>query len=624
MIEGLIIAMALLAGAVCAVVWAKRARQRRLSEVAAQAEKHRQQAELDVRQVREQAERDAAEQATQAQRTVEQEQLVFAEEQRRVESLLQRKSKRIEQREAQLEQREGEVDRRYRELRELRRQTKDIRDAARERREARTRALEERAAETAAEVAQSMADRMVEEVRSECADRLRNLDSGAEEFNREAKRVMSIIMQRYTGHCVRERGAMTMQLPQGAWDKLQKDNAELLSKLSESTDVGLVPSDDQLSLRLESSDGVARETCRRVLTRALGEPVRNVDQLIEATQTALERELHAQGKDAFAQLGLPPADPEIVDLVGRLNYRTSYTQNQWRHAIEAGHLAGMMAQELGLAGELTAGRILAFAFLVTLFVGPVQMGTQILTDAQNALAGWRRVIGILETPADLVDPGPAGRQLPSGPIDVAFDGVQALERIRGGDYDLVVLDVMMPELDGLAVCQTLRAEGNEVPILFLTARGRVEDRITGLQAGGDDYLAKPFALRELLLRVGAIVRRRGWYRAAQSRASRLEFGGNQVDFGSYRAASWDGETHHLTHKEAMILKALSERAGEVVSREDILEQVWGYDVYPSTRTIDNFLVRLRKRFERDPEAPRHLHTVRGVGYRFTLEAESTP
>ncbi|MCB9557529.1 MAG: DUF3552 domain-containing protein [Deltaproteobacteria bacterium] len=352
MIEGLIIAMALLAGAVCAVVWAKRARQRRLSEVAAQAEKHRQQAELDVRQVREQAERDVAEQATQAQRTVEQEQLVFAEEQRRVESLLQRKSKRIEQREAQLEQREGEVDRRYRELRELRRQTKDIRDAARERREARTRALEERAAETAAEVAQSMADRMVEEVRSECADRLRNLDSGAEEFNREAKRVMSIIMQRYTGHCVRERGAMTMQLPQGAWDKLQKDNAELLSKLSESTDVGLVPSDDQLSLRLESSDGVARETCRRVLTRALGEPVRNVDQLIEATQTALERELHAQGKDAFAQLGLPPADPEIVDLVGRLNYRTSYTQNQWRHAIEAGHLAGMMAQELGLAGEL--------------------------------------------------------------------------------------------------------------------------------------------------------------------------------------------------------------------------------------------------------------------------------
>jgi len=203
--------------------------------------------------------------------------------------------------------------------------------------------------------------------------------------------------------------------------------------------------------------------------------------------------------------------------------------------------------------------------------------------------------------------------------EVAGDGVQALERLRAERFDLVVLDVMMPRLDGLAVCERLRAEENDVPVLFLTARSELDDRLRGLEAGGDDYLPKPFALRELLLRVAAILRRREGYRRRVEESATLEFDENRVDFRTYKATAWDGAAHELTHKEAMILKTLSEREDEVVSRESLLETVWGYEVYPSTRTIDNFIVRLRKRFERDPESPRHFHTIRGVGYRFTRE-----
>ncbi|MCZ0952880.1 MAG: response regulator transcription factor, partial [Rhodospirillaceae bacterium] len=160
--------------------------------------------------------------------------------------------------------------------------------------------------------------------------------------------------------------------------------------------------------------------------------------------------------------------------------------------------------------------------------------------------------------------------------------------------------------------------GLHTPVLFLTVKGAPEDRIRGLEAGGDDYLAKPFHLKELLLRVAAILRRSHWYmRAGQT----LGFNGNTIDFLTYHATAWDGSEHTLTHKEAMILKFLAEQAGAIVPREDILDRVWGYEVYPSTRTIDNFIVRLRKRFERNPEMPEHFHTVRGVGYRFTQEAE---
>ncbi|MCE2557949.1 MAG: response regulator transcription factor [Acidobacteria bacterium] len=201
-------------------------------------------------------------------------------------------------------------------------------------------------------------------------------------------------------------------------------------------------------------------------------------------------------------------------------------------------------------------------------------------------------------------------------VDWIGDGEVALERIRDPRYQLVILDVMLPGVDGFTLCEEARRHGVDTPVLFLTAKAGVDDRIRGLEAGGDDYLAKPFHLTELLLRVQAILRRRAW-RAAETSPDVVRFGDNHFDFSAFAGASWDGKTQQLTQKEAMILKTLAEREGEVVSREDILDRVWGYEAFPSSRTIDNFVLRLRKRFEPDPERPRHFHTVRGVGYRFT-------
>lgn len=203
--------------------------------------------------------------------------------------------------------------------------------------------------------------------------------------------------------------------------------------------------------------------------------------------------------------------------------------------------------------------------------------------------------------------------------DVAHDGRAGLERVRERHFDLIVLDVMMPNMDGIELCAQLRRDGVQTPVLFLTVKGDAEDRVRGFEAGGDDYLTKPFHLKELLLRVAAILRRSHWY---QSSTAALAFGGNRIDFQTYEARAWDASRHVLTHKEAMILKMLAEHANQIVTREEILDRVWGYEVFPSTRTIDNFIVRLRKRFERNAEEPAHFHTVRGVGYRFTPEPQA--
>ena len=207
-------------------------------------------------------------------------------------------------------------------------------------------------------------------------------------------------------------------------------------------------------------------------------------------------------------------------------------------------------------------------------------------------------------------------------VDQAGDGRAALEQLGAQAYGLILLDVMLPQIDGFTVCRTLRERGDNTPVLFLTARGDPADRVRGLEAGGDDYLPKPFHLKELLLRVRAILRRWDWYQSAAAESAVLRFGENEIDFRAFRARAWNGLTQELTEKEAMILKVLAERPGEIVSREDLLERVWGYDVFPSTRTVDNFILRLRRRFERDPTNPRHFLTVWGVGYRFLIEGES--
>lgn len=200
-------------------------------------------------------------------------------------------------------------------------------------------------------------------------------------------------------------------------------------------------------------------------------------------------------------------------------------------------------------------------------------------------------------------------------VTVAVTGPDALQRLRGARFDLVVMDVMLPGMDGYSVVETIRLEGDTTPVLFLTARTAPADRIRGLRAG-DDHLGKPFELEELLLRVGKLIQRSATGPAHPVLGS-YAFGENHVDFSSYEVKGVGGQARTLGQREIMLLRLLVEREGEVVSREEILQKVWGYNVFPTTRTVDNFIVGFRKYFEPDARAPRHFHSIRGVGYKFT-------
>ena len=188
------------------------------------------------------------------------------------------------------------------------------------------------------------------------------------------------------------------------------------------------------------------------------------------------------------------------------------------------------------------------------------------------------------------------------------------------DFDLLILDIMLPGVDGFEVCRQLRAEGNQIPILFLTARGSDADRILGLQLGADDYLTKPFLVEELVLRVRGILRRAEWSQTPARTGPVIQIGGNEVDMDTMRATTAAGSAA-LTEREVMLVRFFSENEGRVLTRGELLERVWGYTFDTSTRTLDTFVHRLRKHFEEDARHPRHFHTVRGVGYRFTSEAE---
>ena len=194
------------------------------------------------------------------------------------------------------------------------------------------------------------------------------------------------------------------------------------------------------------------------------------------------------------------------------------------------------------------------------------------------------------------------------------NGKKALELIEGQHFDLLLLDVMLPDLDGFSITEQVRLTNHEIPILILTAKDMAQDRVTGLKKGADDYLTKPFNLEELLLRVNNLLRRS--QRVKGEATGVYEFGKNKINFETFEATTWRGEAITLTKKEAMLLKLLVERKNEVVSRNQILQSVWGYDVFPSTRTIDNFILAFRKYFEPDPKQPRYFHSMRGVGYKF--------
>lgn len=202
--------------------------------------------------------------------------------------------------------------------------------------------------------------------------------------------------------------------------------------------------------------------------------------------------------------------------------------------------------------------------------------------------------------------------------EVVETGEAALARLEADDppVDLVVLDVMLPGVNGFEVARHLRAARRYLPILMLTARGRADDVIKGFEAGADDYLAKPFELSVLLARISALIRRHDWGRRAESPPEdRYAFAGREIDFAALELRR-DERTLPLTLMEANLLRYLVRREGQVVSRKDILEQVWGVHEDTDTRAIDNFIVRLRRHIEDDPASPRHLLTVRSVGYRF--------
>ncbi len=205
-------------------------------------------------------------------------------------------------------------------------------------------------------------------------------------------------------------------------------------------------------------------------------------------------------------------------------------------------------------------------------------------------------------------------------VSSSFDGASALKMIHQEYYDLIILDVMLPEVDGIAVCESIRLQQIDIPILILSAKNSSADRVLGLKKGADDYLTKPFNLEELLLRVEKLISKNEKIESKHSITDTYEFGNNKIDFNGLMLTNQKGEKIELTKKEAMLLKLLIENKNEVVTREKILQAVWGYNVYPTTRTIDNFILNFRKYVEDDAKNPVYFQSVRGVGYKFNQVA----
>ena len=224
---------------------------------------------------------------------------------------------------------------------------------------------------------------------------------------------------------------------------------------------------------------------------------------------------------------------------------------------------------------------------------------------------------VAEDEENLLDAIKMNLELEDYEVVAAKTGAEALNFFKEQRFNLVVLDVMMPEMDGFEVCEKIRLEDTDIPILFLTAKDTSADRVKGLKIGADDYLTKPFNLEEFLLRVRVLVKHSMKGTKDEQELKIYKFGNNEINFVTYEAKSYDGNTYNLTKKEAMLLKLLIDRKGEAVSRNQILQYVWGYDVFPSTRTIDNFLLSYRRYFEEDPKNPKYFHSVRSVGYKFT-------
>ncbi len=201
-------------------------------------------------------------------------------------------------------------------------------------------------------------------------------------------------------------------------------------------------------------------------------------------------------------------------------------------------------------------------------------------------------------------------------VTSAYNGTKALKAIKEEYFDLIILDIMLPEIDGISIIERVRLQNLEVPILILSAKDSNTDKVLGLRMGADDYLTKPFNLEELLLRIQKLIQKSTLLQHKEPISNTVMFGKNCVDFKAQEATTWQGKKITLSKKEAMLLRLLIEHKNEVVTREKILQSVWGYNVYPTTRTIDNFILSFRKYFEEDSRTPKHFHSVRGVGYKY--------
>ncbi len=222
---------------------------------------------------------------------------------------------------------------------------------------------------------------------------------------------------------------------------------------------------------------------------------------------------------------------------------------------------------------------------------------------------------LVDDEENLVDLIQLNLELEGYKVKVARDGKEALKLYKEQRFNLVILDIMLPYVDGLQVCETIRLTDKQIPILMLSAKHSGQDRIAGLKSGADDYLVKPFNLEELLLRVQILVKRSA--PAGNIGLTAYSFGENYANFDTYEFRGVNNQQGILSSREMKLLKLLIEKKGEVVSRDLILEMIWGVDVYPSTRTIDNYLLNFRKYFEQDPKNPVYFHSVRGVGYKFS-------
>jgi two-component system alkaline phosphatase synthesis response regulator PhoP len=210
-------------------------------------------------------------------------------------------------------------------------------------------------------------------------------------------------------------------------------------------------------------------------------------------------------------------------------------------------------------------------------------------------------------------------QLEQYQVVTCNNGLKAFQTIQEQAFDAIISDIMVPGIDGLQLCQNIRIKGIKTPLMFISAKSSSKERIEGLKAGAQDYLPKPFDLEELLLRVKNLIAQKDAASTALFESNIFEFEGGRIFFDAFEIIDHRGVQQKISKKEMMLLKLMISKKGQAISREEIMDVVWGYDIFTSSRTIDNLITNFRKYFEEDSKNPKFFHSVRGIGYKFTIE-----